>query len=424
MLDIKFIRENAELVKEGARKKHIAVDIDRLLQVDDRRKELLGAIEAKRAEQNAANSKMAKATGVSDRAAIITEMKALKEELRMEEEKLAVTMKEWHALMVAVPNVPDMSVPEGDSDADNAEVRVWGEKPSFSFEPKSHVELMALHDMADFERGAKVAGFRGYFLKNDGVLLNFALWQYVYASFAVKGGFTPLLAPSLIRREPFIGTGYLPQSEEDLYKTQDESYLAGTSEVAAMGYYMDEVIEKKDLPLRFFAFSPCFRREAGSHGKDTKGLMRVHEFFKFEQVVFCEASHEESVAHHEALTKNAEELLQTLNLPYHVVVNCGGDLGLGQVKKYDIETWVPSEKKYRETHSSSYFHDFQTRRLNIRYRDEGGTLRFAHSLNNTALATPRILIALIENNQQEDGSIAIPEALRPYVGKDRIARKM
>lgn len=278
--------------------------------------------------------------------------------------------------------------------------------------------------MLDLERGTKVAGFRGYFLTGDGVLLNFALWNFVMDFFQKKGDFKPLLAPSLVRREPFMGTGYLPQSEEDLYKTQDSDYLAGTAEVGTMGYFMDEVIQANELPMKFIAFSPCFRREAGSHGKDTKGIMRVHEFFKLEQVVLCEASHETSVKNHEELTKNAEDLLQALNIPYHVVVNCGADLGLGQVKKYDIESWVPSENTYRETHSSSYFHDFQTRRLNIRYRDAEGKLRFVHSLNNTALATPRILISLIENNQQVDGSVIIPEALRPYMGgRERISKQ-
>jgi seryl-tRNA synthetase len=220
-----------------------------------------------------------------------------------------------------------------------------------------------------------------------------------------------------VRREPFIGTGYLPQSEDDLYKTQDGDYLAGTAEVATMGYYMDETIDAKQLPIKYFSFSPCFRREAGSHGKDTRGIFRVHEFYKFEQVVLCEANHETSVKFHEELTANSEKLLQLLGLPYHVVLNCGGDIGLGQVKKYDIEAWMPSENKYRETHSSSYFHDFQTRRLNIRYRDTDGKLRFVHSLNNTAIATPRILAHLVENNQRADGSIYIPEVLQKYMGK-------
>lgn len=325
--------------------------------------------------------------------------------------------------MLQVPNIPDISVPEGKSDEDNVEIKTWGEIKDFSFEPKGHIELMTKLDMVDFERGVKVAGFRGYFLKNDGVRLNFALWQYVYEHLAIKGDFTPMMVPSLLRKEPFMGTGYLPQSEDDLYKTQDDNYLAGTSEVAMMAYHMDEIIDKKDLPIKFLSFSPCFRREAGSYGKDTKGIKRVHEFFKFEQVVLGEANHEMSVKYHEELTENAEELLQGMKIPYRVVVNCGGDLGLGQVKKYDIETWVPSTKNYCETHSSSYFHDFQSRRLNIRYRDTDGRLKFVHSLNNTAIATPRFLISLIENNQQEDGSILIPEVLQKYMGKDRITLK-
>lgn len=423
MLDIKFIRENIDAVKAGAIKKHIDVDLDKLLAVDARRRELLVNTETLRSRQNAASAKIVSVSG-EEKEALLAEMKQVKEEMAKGEEELKAVEHEWQALMVQVPNIPDLSVPEGASDADNVEVRTWGQKPEFSFTPKSHIELMQNLDMADFERGTKVAGFRGYFLKGDGALLNFAVWQFVLDHFVNKGGFTPMIVPSLVKRVAFLGTGYLPQGEEDLYKTQDDDFLAGTGEVATMAYYMSEVLDKKQLPLKFMSFSPCFRREAGSHGKDTKGLMRVHEFFKFEQVVLCEASHEESVRMHEELTKNAEDLLQALNIPYHVVVNCGGDLGLGQVKKYDIESWVPSENRYRETHSSSYFHDFQTRRLNIRYRDEEGTMQHAHSLNNTALATPRIFISIIENNQNEDGSITIPLALRPYMGgREKIEKK-
>ncbi len=421
MLDIKFIRENVDLIKAGAQKKRITVDLDKLIATDDQRRKLLVEVEGMRAKQNEVSDAVVKADP-SEKARLIVEMRGLKSLLQQKEKELEDTMKEWQLLMVQVPNIPDLSVPEGDSDAENQEVRVWGEKPQFSFTPKSHVDLMQALDIAEFERGAKAAGFRGYFLKGDGALLNWAVWNFVLDHFVKKGGFTPMTVPSLVKRVAFLGTGYLPQGEEDLYKTQDGDFLAGTGEVATMAYYMSEVLDKAQLPLKFVAFSPCFRREAGSHGKDTKGLMRVHEFYKFEQVVLCEASHEESVKFHEELTQNAEELLQALNLPYHVVINCGGDLGLGQVKKYDIETWVPSEQRYRETHSSSYFHDFQTRRLNIRYRDQDGSLQYAHSLNNTALATPRILISILENNQQEDGSILIPEALRPWMGKDRISK--
>ncbi len=418
MLDIKFIRENADLIAAGAKKKHLEVDIPKLLAVDEQRRALLTEVEAMRAKQNSVSDQVVKASP-EEKATLIAEMKTLKDVMQVKEKELAEVEKEWQLRMVAVPNIPDLSVPEGASDADNVEVRSWGEKPSLA-QPKSHVELMQNLKMADFERGTKVAGFRGYVLRGDGALLNYAVWQFVMDHFVKKGGFTPMLVPSLVKKVAFLGTGYLPQGEEDLYKTQDGDYLAGTGEVATMAYYMNEVLDKKELPMKYVSFSPCFRREAGSHGKDTKGLMRVHEFFKFEQVVLCEASHQESIRLHEELTANAEELLQALQLPYRVVVNCGGDLGLGQVKKYDIETWVPSEGTYRETHSSSYFHDFQTRRLNIRYRDETGAMQYAHSLNNTALATPRILISIIENNQNADGSINVPAALRPYLGKEKI----
>jgi|TARA_Y100000310_G_scaffold345555_1_gene466452 seryl-tRNA synthetase len=418
MLDIQFIRDNKDLVKEGARKKHIQVDIDALVELDDKRRAFLALVEEKRAAQNEHTDKIASESDSAKREAMISDMRNLKQELQVEEAKLKGIMRDWQALMVQVPNVPDVSVPEGVDDSSNEEVKKWGIIPTFEFGAKSHTDLMTKLDMVDFERGTKVAGFRGYILKNDGAKLNFAVWQFIQDHFSEKDGFVPMVVPSLVRREPFLGTGYIPQGEEDLYKTQDESYLSGTAEVATMSYYMDEVLPKKQLPVKMFAFSPCFRREAGSHGKDTKGLMRVHEFFKFEQVVLCEADHEESVKWHEWINKNTEEALQKLNIPYRTVINCGGDLGLGQVKKYDIELWVPSEEKYREISSASYFHDFQTRRLNIRYRDDNGVLQFAHSLNCTALPTPRILIAIIENNQQADGSIVVPEALRPYLGVD------
>lgn len=421
MLDIKFIREHLDLVKAAAKKKHITINLDRLVKLDDERKKLQQTFDEKRAKQNDVSAQIAQSSDSVDREKMIAEMKELKTELQNVEDELKQTLKKWQTLMVQVPNIPDISVPEGASDKENAEVRAVGDIPKFSFKPKSHIELMQNLDMIDLERGAKSAGFRGYYLKGDGAKLSFALWQFVYDTFMKEHpDYVPMMVPSLVRREPFIGTGYVPQEEENLYKTQDGDFLAGTAEVAMMSYYMDEMLDQKDLPLKFLAFSPCFRREAGSHGKDTKGLIRVHEFFKVEQVVLCEANHETSVTYHEELTKNSESLMQKLGIPYHVVVNCGGDIGLGQVKKYDIEAWVPSENTYRETHSSSYFHDFQTRRLNIRYTDDMGKKRFVHSLNNTALATPRTLVPIIENNQQADGSISIPEVLRPYLGKDVI----
>lgn len=415
MLDIHFIRENADLIKAGAAKKRITVDIDRLIAVDDERKLLRQELDAKKAEQNRRSSEIQRAQGM-EREKLLEAMRHLKDGMTEGEEKLKSVMAEWQQLMLTVPNIPDMSVPDGESDADNVEVKKWGEPTAFDFTPKDHVELMTALDMADFERGSKVAGFRGYFLKGDGVILMNAVWQLALKHFSAKG-LMPMSVPSMVRRETFLGTGYLPQGEEDLYKTQDGDYLAGTAEVATMGYHMDETLDMEKLPVKFLSFSPCFRREAGAHGKDVRGLIRVHEFFKWEQVVLCKAEHDESVRMHEWLNRNTEEFIELLGIPYHTVTNCGGDLGLGQVKKYDIELWVPAEKTYREISSASYFHDFQTRRLNIRYRDAEGNMRFPHSLNSTAIPTPRILVSIIENYQQADGTIKVPEALVPYVGK-------
>ncbi len=419
MLDIKFIRENSELVAEAARKKRITFDVKELLTADDVRLALLLEVETMRAKQNTVSDEVAKTQDPVKRNELIAEMKVLKETLQTKESELKEVMTAWQKLMVQVPNLPDATVPEGESDADNQEVRTWGEKTNFAFQAKSHVEIMETLDMADFAKGVEVSGFRGYFLKNGGAELSFAIWQYA-KDFWLKRGFQFMIVPSLVRKQTLLGSGYLPQGEDDLYKTQDEDYLAGTGEVGAMSYFADTVIEKSKFPIKVLAFSTCFRREAGSHSKDVKGLIRVHEFFKLEQIVLCEASHAESVKYHEEINNNTEEFIQSLGIPYHTVANCGGDLGLGQVKKYDIELWVPGEQTYREISSASYFHDFQTRRLNIRYRDDENKLKFAHSLNCTAIPTPRILVSLVENFQQADGSIIVPEVLRPYLGRDVI----
>ncbi len=421
MLDIKFIRENKDLISLGAKKKHIEIDLDKLISIDDKRKEITSALEQKRAKQNDFSEKIVRETDLNNKTSMIEEMKVLKEEMQKEEDVLKEVMKEWQKLMLSVPNIPDMSVPEGESDEQNLEIKTWGDIREFDFPIKSHSDLMLLNDLVDFDRGTKVAGFRGYFLKRDAVRLQFALWNFVNEHFRKKGDFKEMIVPTLLNKQVFLGTGYLPGGEEDLYKTQDESYLSGTAEVATMGYFMDDVLDKKDLPMKLLSFSPCFRREAGSHGKDTKGIMRVHEFYKMEQVVLCQASHSESVKFHEEIRENSEEILQALNIPYRVVVNCGGDLGQGQVKKYDIEAWTPSENKYRETNSASYFHDFQTRRLNIRYRDDDGKMKFVHSLNNTALSG-RPLIMIIENYQNADGSINIPEVLVPYMAGQTVIK--
>jgi len=415
MLDIKFIRENADLVKEAARKKKISVDIDRLLVVDDERRALMSAIEGKKAEQNKVSEEIPQADSAR-RESLIAQMQTLKSEIQTDEEKIKPLTSEWQASMLQVPNIPDMSVPDGESDADNVEVKQWGEQTQFTFAPQSHTDLMIKHGMVDFERGTKVHGFRGYYLMGDGARLSWAIWNYANDFFLAKG-FEPLLVPSIVRKSNLYGTGHLPNDAEDVYRTQDDDYLIGTSEVSTMGLYADEVLTQSQFPIKFLAFSPCYRREAGSHGKDVKGLIRVHEFFKVEQVVLCEASHEESVRLHEWINRNTEEFIESLGIPYRTVLNCGADIGQGQVKKYDIELWVPGEGKYREISSASYFHDFQTRRFNIRYRDGEGKMRYAHSLNCTAIPTPRILVSLVENFQQADGTVKVPEVLQKYFGK-------
>lgn len=420
MLDIKFIRENKDIIKAAAKKKHIDIDIDRLIEVDDERKRRIASYEQKKAEQNHVSNEIAKTTDSAERNNLIIKMKMFKDVVNGEENDLKETMKEWQYLMVRVPNIPDMSVPEGETEADNKEIKKWGEIREFNFEPKNHVDLMQDLQIVDFERGSKVHGFRGYFLKNDGALLSWAIWNYAQ-EFFLKKNFTPFIAPAIVKKDYFFGTGHLPSDAEDLFETQDNDYLSGTAEVPMMAYHSDEVLDKDDLPKRYLAFSPCFRREAGSHGKDTKGLMRVHEFFKLEQLILCEASHEESVKFHEEINRNTEEFIESLNLPYRQIAICAGDLKASQVKSYDIDLWIPSEKGYREIASASYYHDFQTRRFNTRYKD-GEKKPYVYSLNGTAIPTPRVLIALVENNQNEDGSINVPEVLRKYLGKDVIKK--
>lgn len=418
MLDIKFIRDNQDVVKDAIRKKFVKLNLDELIAVDDKRREMLSLVENLRAEQKKVSDGVPMASA-EERERLIAEMRTLKEHLTEKEESLKALMEEWRQMMLQVPNVPDISVPEGNDDADNKEFKVWGEKPNFSFEPKDHIEIMTKLGMVDFERGTKVHGFRGYFLMGDGARLCFAIWQYALDFFSKKD-FIPVLPPTIIRKQNLYITGHLPGDVEDFYTTQDGDVLAGTAEVPIMGMHAEEILEASALPKRYLGFSPCYRREAGSHSKDVKGLIRVHEFFKFEQLVLTEANHQKSVEYHEELNRNTEEFIESLGLPYHTVINCTGDLGLGQVKKYDIELWVPKEGTYREISSASYFHDFQTRRAGIRYRDADGALRYAHSLNSTAIPTPRVLVSLVENFQEADGRVRIPEVLRPYFGKDYI----
>ncbi|MGZ3681902.1 MAG: serine--tRNA ligase, partial [Ktedonobacterales bacterium] len=341
------------------------------------------------------------------------EVAAALKELEPRERELDAQLYQF---LLLVPNIPDASVPEGDGEEDNVEVKRVGEPRQFDFEPLDHVTLMRGSDMLDIERGVKVAGSRSYILKGDAVLLELGLMQFALDRITRKG-FQALSVPAMAKEFCFIGNSQFPRGREQTYAIpEDELYLVGTAEVSITGMHSGEILREADLPVRYVAWSPCFRREAGTYGKDTKGIFRVHQFEKIEQYVICRNDHEESVNWHETLLANSEELTQALELPYRVLNICTGDLGDAKVKGYDIESWIPSEERYRETHSDSYFHEYQARRADLRYRGEDGVVRYVHTLNNTALASVRTIIALVENHQQRDGTIRVPEALRPYVG--------
>ncbi len=421
MLDIKFIRENKDLVQAGADKKNIKIDLNELLKADDERLLFLGEVEKLRADQNDVSDRIPQITDSAQKAELIKSMQVVKEDLRIKEEKLKAVMDVWRDLMLRVPNIPDPTSPEGSGEEDNLEIRTWGEKAKFDFEPKSHVEIMTDLGMLDLDRGTKVHGFRGYFLTGDGVRLCFAIWNYAMDFWSARG-FNPVMPPINVRREPLLGCAFIPQGEADIYKAQDDSYFVGTSEVPLMGMYMNEILDGSKLPVKMLGFSPCFRLEAGSHAKDIKGLIRVHEFYKFEQVILCAGNHAESVRQHEDVQKNIEDFIQSLEIPYQVVDACTGDMGFAKVRMYDTNLWVPKEEKYREISSASYFHDFQTRRLGIRYKDADGKINFTHSLNCTAIPTPRILVSLIENFQNADGSVRVPTVLQKYFPKDVIKK--
>lgn len=410
MLDIKFIRDNLAIVQKAAKNKGRKVDWDKLLELDDKRRELIEKSEKLRAQRNESS--------VDNR----EKGKQIKLDLKKIEDALREVEEKFQELMLTVPNVPDASVPVGNDASGNKEVKKWGEPTKFDFEPKDHIALAKSLDLIDFERGAKVGGFRAYFLKNEAVQMELALMWYALNKLITKG-YTPLIAPSLVKEFTLIGNGQFPWGREEVYRIEkDDVYLAGTAEVPVTAYFADEILNEKDLPKKFVAFSPCFRREAGSYGKDTKGVYRLHQFNKIEQVIISTNDMNNSFTLHEELLVNAEEILQDLGLRYRVMLMCTGDMGEPQVKKYDIETWMPGRGAYGETMSNSVMGDFQARRLKIRYRAKDGSVKFCHTLNNTALASPRILIAILENFQQEDGSVKIPKVLQRFLGKEVIRR--
>lgn len=417
MLDITYIRENADLVRQAVRNKQLDPSVvDAVLESDAKRRELQTTVDGLRqaANQNAESIKQAVAAGGRPSPDLVDNGKRIKDELKILEPQLTDAVEAFTQAMLQVPNVPAEDVPVGTDESGNQVVKQVGEKRAFDFAPKPHHELMEQLDWLDTQRAVRIGGFRSYFLKGDGVR-----WEQALMRLAMKilgeAGFVPMSTPVLVNEDMMWGTGYFPWGSEDHYKTQDGQYLAGTSEVALTAYHAGETLTEADLPIKMAGISPCFRREVGSYGKDMKGVIRVHQFTKVEQVVYTVADEAVTREWHQQMVGFSERLLTELGLPYQVLLMCTGDMGGGQRKKYDLETWFPSQEKYRETHSASYFNDFQSRRLNIRYKAADGSLKYVYTLNNTMAASPRLLAAIVENYQQKDGTIALPAALKEWL---------
>ena len=414
MLDIKFIKEDPNKVKQGCKKKQVNIDIDLLLKKDKERIKILQEVEVIRAEKNKSNKKITEAKDKNEKQKIIVAMQKIDKTGDNLEKKLNELEQEIEKLAYRVPNMPLDNVPEGKDETGNLVLRKEGKVPEFDFEPKDYLEISKQFDLIDIERASKISGSRFGFLKNEIVFLEFALVNFVLENLGEQG-FIPVIPPIMMKSEKMRGMGYLEQTDKDeaYYLPKDDLFLAGTSEQPLGAMHSDEIFDEKELPRRYVGFSSCFRREAGSYGKDTKGILRVHQFDKLEMFSFSKP--EESEKEHQFLLKMEENLMRKLGLHYQVIHICSGDLGLPAATKYDIETWIPSQKIYRETHSVSNCTDFQSKRLNIRYRAKNNELKFVHTLNGTAFAIGRILIAIIENYQQKDGTIKIPKALHKYL---------
>jgi seryl-tRNA synthetase len=419
MLDIKFIRENKDMVAKAARDKRFQVDLDSLLKADEQLRAAQAEMEKLQAERNRV-SKLIASASPSERDTLKAQVSALKPRLETLEGEVRSLGAEFERQLLLVPAPARADVPIGKDDSENVEVKRWGTPRTFTFKAKTHMELGEKHDMVDVERGVKLAGSRSYVLKGWGARLEQAILRLTLDKLIHKG-YIQLSIPVLVNEEAMTGTGYFPNGREQAYLVErDNMALVGTAEVSLTSYHAGEIIKEDQLPLKYMAQSSCFRREAGTYGKDVHGLYRVHQFLKVEQVVIAKNDVAGSEVLHNELLGNAEEILQALELPYRVVYVCTGDLGQGQVRKHDIETWMPSRNAYSETHSCSTFHDFQARRLKIRYKDSHGQNQICHTLNNTAIASPRVLIPFLETHQQEDGSIRIPKALIPYLGTEVI----
>lgn len=418
MIDINFIREHADIVEKKVRSKGIQIDMAEILKLDKQVRTVRKKYEDLLALKNQASLKIAKATA-DEKKKLISEMK----DSDKEADGLSVEVRELDSalekLLYQIPNLPTDDVKVGKDETENEELRKVGDPPKFDFKARDHVELGELLDIVDTKRGAKVSGARFVYLKNEGALLELALTQYAMAVL-VEHGFKPVIPPSLINSESMRGMGYLEHGgEAEIYHfPKDDLYLIGTAEQAIGPMHADEILREDELPLRYVGFSPCYRRESGAYGKDTRGMLRVHEFYKTEMFSFT--TPEQAESEHEFLLALEEKFMQGLGLPYRVIKQCTGDLGAQAARKYDIEVWIPSENKYRETHSTSNCLDFQSRRLNTRYKTKEGKNKFVYTLNGTAFSG-RPIIAIMENFQQEDGSVLVPEILRPYMhGKAKI----
>ena len=417
MLDIKFIRENPDEVKKGCRKKQISVDIDKLLDLDKKKRVLFQAVEKIRAKKNKASKEIAKIKG-KEKERLISEMKKVDAKNDRLEKDLKQIEKKLNLFMLEIPNLPRIDVKEGKDESENEVIKTVGKKTKFAFSPRDYMVIAEKLDLIDVVRAGKTSGSRFGYLKNEVALLEFAIIQFTF-DVLIKEGFIPVVPPVMIKEKSMGAMGYLAHGgeEETYHFAKDGLYLVGTSEQSIGPMFMNEILEEKDLPQRYVSFSTCFRREAGSYGRDTKGILRVHQFDKVEMFVFTKI--EDSDKEHEFLLSMEERLTQALKIPYQVVKMCTGDLGNSAARKYDIECWVPSEEKYRETHSTSNCTDFQARRLNIRYRKKDKGIKFVHTLNGTAFAVGRIIIAIIENYQTEEGNIVIPEVLRKYMNNEK-----
>jgi len=415
VLELKFIRENPDAVQQAITDKGVSLDLSALLAADARLSSATRALQELQERRNHNASRMPKASP-DERATLIAEGRQIGVAIAELKPVVSEADAALQKLLLEVPNLPAAEAPRGTSEADNVVVRTWGTPPSFDFEPKDHVALLEQNGWAELERVARVAGSRSYALRGAAVLLELAVLRFAIDRLHERG-FVPVSVPSFASEAAFVGTGHFPAGREQVYRIElDDKYLTGTSEVTLNALHAGEILNAVDLPLCYAGISTCFRREAGSAGKDVRGLIRVHQFQKVEQYVLCAGDAAESERQHQRLLAISEGILQDLELPYRVVECCTGDMGLGKYRMFDVESWVPSERKYRETHSCSNLHDWQARRSGLRYRDADGKVRFCHTLNNTAVASPRILVPLLENHQQRNGSVRIPHALRAYLG--------